>query len=175
MSMWGDDTGDESGNYAGGAGVISSGVPTIDFTAQDEFEHNRRVFGQTYRERHGKHKRCIVLCLNPGQRTAVRCPTCYGRVAVLPVDHAPAVDPPPTRGERFAGWLGRTLGRALGEFLDALAYPFRASADHRAAIIRDTLQDVIAAGLTAEVVQTCPQCATAPLPITAPADTESDS
>ena len=120
-----------------------------------EKEHNRRVFGQTYRERVGpQHRRCIVLCLNPGQRNPQRCPTCYGKAGVLPMDQAD-VEPLPGRGEQFARWFGR----CLGELIDGIMWPFRQGREHRIALIRDILQDAMNAGLTAEITQTCPECA----------------
>jgi hypothetical protein len=120
-----------------------------------EKEHNRRVFGQTYREINGRdHKRCIVLCLDPGQRQPVRCPTCYGKIGVRAMREMPDVDPVPTRGERLAAWLGR----CAGEFIDGARYPFRAGREHTVAVIRDVLQDAMAAGLAAEIVQVCPSC-----------------
>ena len=122
---------------------------------QAEKEHNRRVFGQTYREVSGPdHKRCVVLCLNPGQRQPIRCPCCYGKATFRPMHEGPPIEPEPTRGERLAAWLGA----CLAAFQEAVTYPFRVSREHRVALIRDVLQDAISDGLTAEVVQTCPDC-----------------
>jgi hypothetical protein len=120
-----------------------------------EKEHNRRVFGQTYREVNGpEHKRCIVLCINPGQRQPVRCPCCYGKAAFRPMHEAAPVDPEPGRGERLAAWLGA----CIAAFWDGVTYPWRVSQQHRVALVRDVLMDAIDAGLTAEVVQVCPEC-----------------
>jgi hypothetical protein len=121
----------------------------------EEKEHNRRRFGQTWREVNGRdHKRCIILCLNPGQRKPVRCPCCYGNAGFVPIDEMPGIEPLPTRAERLAAWLG-TLAAA---FWDAVTLPARVSQEHRIALIRDVLQDAMAAGLTAEIVQVCPEC-----------------
>jgi hypothetical protein len=122
---------------------------------QAEKEHNRRVFGQTYREVNGRdHKRCVVLCLNPGQRKPVRCPCCYGKAGFRPMHEGPPVEPIPTRGERLAAWLGG----CLAAFQEAITMPFRVSREHRVALIRDVLQDAMNDGLTAEVVRVCPSC-----------------
>ena len=119
-----------------------------------EKEHNRRVFGQTYRELNGQHKRCIILCLDPGQRQPIRCPCCYGKAGFRPMHEGPPVEPVPTRGERLAAWLGA----CLSAFHEAVTLPFRVSQEHRVALIRDVLQDAISDGLTAEVVRVCPAC-----------------
>jgi hypothetical protein len=118
-------------------------------------EHNRRVFGQTYREVYGpQHKRCIVLCINPGQRKPVRCPCCYGKAGFRPMDELPGIEPVPTRGQRLAAWLGA----CAAAFWEAVTFPVQVSQEHRVALIRDVLQDAMEAGLTAEVVHVCPDC-----------------
>jgi len=122
-----------------------------------ENEHNRHAFGQTYREVHGPgrdHKRCVILCLNPGQRKPVRCPCCYGKAGFRPMHEGPPIEPVPTRGERLSAWIGA----CLAAFHDAVTYPFRVSQQHRVALVRDVLQDAMQAGLTAEMVQVCPAC-----------------
>jgi hypothetical protein len=120
-----------------------------------EQEHHRRVFGQTYREVNGpEHKRCIVLCLDPGQRKPVRCPCCYGKATFRPMREAPPIAPEPGRGERLSAWLGA----CAAAFWEAVTYPWRVSQQHRVALVRDVLMDAMEAGLTAEVVHVCPEC-----------------
>jgi len=115
-------------------------------------ELHREYWGWTNNE---DHTQCIVLCLNPGQRKPVRCPCCYGKAGFRPMHEWPEeIDPVPTRGERLAAWLGA----CLAAFCEAVTTPFRVSRQHHVALIRDVLQDAMDAGLTAEVVQTCPTC-----------------
>lgn len=122
-----------------------------------EVEYHRRVFGVTYRERYGPgHDRCVVYCLEPGQKLKGRCPKCYGPARLAPISEAPDFDPGPGRSARLARWAGVLLGElALGA-----AWPFRASREHHQAMIRDILQDAMAAGLAADVSVTCPGCKT---------------
>ena len=124
-----------------------------------EKEHNRRVFGQTYREVNGRdHKYCIILCLDPGQRKPVRCPCCYGRAAFRPMRDAPGIDPEPGRWERFSAWAGTCIGTFAAALWEAVTFLWRVSQDHRVALIRDVLQDAMDEGLIAEVRQVCPEC-----------------
>lgn len=120
-----------------------------------EVEYHRQVFGVTYRERHGpEHDKCVVYCLEPGQKLKARCPKCYGPARLAPIADAPDFDPGPGRMARLARWFGVLLGElALG-----LAWPFRHSRAHHEALIRDILQDAIGRGLAAEVVSICPEC-----------------
>lgn len=88
-----------------------------------EKEHNRRVFGQTYRERTApRHKRCINYCRAPGQREARRCPTCYGHAETRHMSEIPGdIEPTPGRRERFWIWAGWVIGTIwLG-----ITYPWR--------------------------------------------------
>lgn len=115
-----------------------------------EKEHNAKKFGQTYREVHGherEHKRCVVLCLDPGQRNAIRCPVCYGKAGTVPMDQGPEIDPIPTKGARLAAWLGGTAAA----FWQGLRFPFTRDQEHYRALVIDVIQDAMEAGLTAEV------------------------
>ena len=84
--------GQEAARYAGGVGVGSDGQhaplgvrgrTTADMSSEER-AYNRLVFGVTYQERYGKPEAvCTAYCLHPGQkRSGVRCPACYGQVAV---------------------------------------------------------------------------------------------
>lgn len=125
--------------------------------SEAEREHNALVFGVTYRERHRVqvHDVCVAYCLTPGQRKrGQRCPACYGPVDVRLLD-GEDIDPCPTRAERIAAWAGGWAGA----FCDAFMFPFRVGRAHTEAMVRDILQQAMAAGLRAEIVQICPKCA----------------
>jgi hypothetical protein len=129
-----------------------------DFDAADEYEYNRRVYGLTYRERHGGKDVCIVLCKRPRSTPkAAKCPSCYQKIRVAPLGQAAelGLEPGPPRprlGPRLARWLGEMAGAAL----EGLAVPFQRSRDHRAALIRDLLHDVVGEGFIVEM--TCHEC-----------------
>lgn len=110
-----------------------------------EREHNRRMFGVTYRERTGQtvhdqrraHAKCVSYCLAPGQRTrGTRCPACFGPVEIRAIEQED-IDPCPTHAERLAAWIGGWAGA----FWDAMMFPFRVGRAHTEAMIRDILRD----------------------------------
>lgn len=123
------------------------GRTTADWTPEEK-QHNRRVYGVTYRERYGEPAGvCVTYCLTPGQRRrGIRCPSCFQGVEIRPMDGS-EVEPGPTRAERFAAWVGGWAG----SFCEALMYPFRVGRAHTEAMIKDILQEAMAAGLSAEV------------------------
>jgi hypothetical protein len=162
-----DEDEEEGGQFRDPGGVISR-LADAEIASRDEWrvsrtsaeiEHNRRAFGVTYNEVYGRddHRQCIILCLDPGQRRPVRCPCCYKKAAYRGFDEMPEIEPIPTRGERLAEWIGA----CMAAFWTGLTAPLRVSQEHRVALIRDVIQDAMAAGLTAEVVQICPVCAAA--------------
>lgn len=124
--------------------------------SEAERDHNRQMFGITYRERHGlpEHAVCVAYCRNPGQRRhGARCPSCYEKIDIRPIG-SEDIEPVPTRAERFAAWAGGWAGA----FLEAAMFPFRVGRAHTEAMVRDILQQAMAAGLRAEIVQVCPKC-----------------
>jgi hypothetical protein len=134
-----------------------TGAPAARTTADltpEERDYNRRVFGQTYRERYGPPAgTCVSYCLNPGRlRRGARCPSCYGPVVIRAFSED--IAPGPTRAERLAAWIGGWAGA----FLDAMMFPFRVGRDHTRALVRDLLQEAIEAGLRAEIAEVCPLC-----------------
>jgi hypothetical protein len=120
-----------------------------------EREHNAKVLGVTYRERYKPrdHDRCIILCVSPAPERMNRCPSCYGKAVPYDV-YQSGFEPMPGRAERF----GRLLGEWAAALVQAFRYPFQRDADHYRALVIDTLQDAIQAGLRAEVTQVCPRC-----------------
>ena len=120
-----------------------------------EQAHNRRVFGQTYREKYGQDiDQDVLFCIHDSHQGTTFPSAMHGKIRVLPASETPAFDPEPGRGDRLARWFGR----CLGEFWLGLTYPFRASQDHTRAMIRDVLHDaLIASALTIETVP-CPVC-----------------
>lgn len=120
---------------------------TADMTPEEK-QYNRRVYGLTYSERYGKPAgTCVTYCLTPGQRhRGIRCPACFQDVEIRPFGE-PEVEPGATRAERFSAWIGGWAGA----FCDALMFPFRVGRAHTQALIRDTLQEAMGAGLNAEV------------------------
>ena len=148
---------EQAHRYSGAVGVgeevesASTGVPgarTVRDQTPEERAYNRQVFGVTYRERYGQPSaECVTFCRTPGQRRrGQRCPCCYGPVAVRPIDGAD-IDPEPGRAERFAAWVGGLAGA----FADAMLYPFRVGRAHTEALVRDILQEAMAAGLSADI------------------------
>lgn len=114
----------------------------------EERAYNRQVFGVTHRERHGQTAGvCVTYCLTPGQRRrGIRCPACFQDVEIRPLDGSD-VEPGVSRAERFAAWAGGWAGA----FADAMLFPFRVGRSHTEAMIRDLLQEAMAAGLRAEI------------------------
>jgi hypothetical protein len=90
--------------------------------------------------------RCVIYCQDPHISRLLRCPSCYKKAVVW----AEPKDRGATPGERFAGWLGRMLA----ELWQGLTYPFRYDRDQ----LRAMLEDLLADGMRAEVVQVCPEC-----------------
>lgn len=146
-------------------GALGIGQPNDSFEAaevehlsaltNEEREHNRRVFGQTWRERTGQtfadqrrsHTRCVAYCLTPGdRRRGIRCPSCYGDIDIRAIGQED-IEPSLTRAERLAAWIGAWIGA----FCEAVMFPFRVGRAHTEALIRDTLQQSIDAGLTADI------------------------
>lgn len=128
-----------------------TGAPHARSTSEltpEERQHNRQVFGVTYRERYGQPAGiCVCYCLTPGQRRrGIRCPACFQEVEIRPLDVSD-VEPGVSRAERFAAWAGAWMGA----FADALLFPFRVGRSHTEAMIRDILQEAMAAGLSAEI------------------------
>lgn len=119
-----------------------------------ELEHNRNMFGVTYRERRGpRHRRCINYCLQPGQRTAKRCPTCYGRVETRPMDEDDeSIEPGSGRRERFWQWVGMVGGHIML----GMSYPWRLDR----ARMRELLEEELAESVL-RVDLICPVCAAA--------------
>lgn len=108
---------------------------------------HREYWGRSEHSYGQDHDACVTYCRTPGQRRrGVRCPACYGPVVVRPIEGAD-IDPAPRRAERFLAWCGGWIGA----FADAMLYPFRVGRSHTEALIRDILQEAMAAGLRAEV------------------------
>jgi len=97
----------------------------------------------------GHLKRCIVVCRTDDPRPPKRCPSCFGRALSVPQWQA-QLEPPPGLAAR----LGRWAGDWCAAFWLALTYPWRLDQ----ARLRALLEDMMAAGLRAEVVQVCPVC-----------------
>lgn len=111
----------------------------------EERAHNRAVYGVTYSELHPReHAVCVTFCLTPGQRRrGPRCPSCYGKVDVRAIGEAD-IEPCPTRAERFAAWAGGWVAA----FCEALLFPFRVGRAHTEAMVRDILNEALAAAVT---------------------------
>ena len=149
-------SGDDSGEYEDSA--HTAGV-AISYTSAPmsgaEVDYHRKIFGETYRERHGRDSaKCIALCRTPDDRRSARCPSCYGPVAVRSFNDMTDIPPEPGRGERLAAWIGRFAAELAHGFM----FPFQASRRHQEAIIRDILQDAIGEGLPVDIYLTCPRC-----------------
>lgn len=113
-------------------GALGIGPPNDRFEAADQ----RR-----------SHTRCVAYCLTPGdRRRGIRCPSCYGDIDIRPIGQED-IEPSPTRAERLAAWIGAWIGA----FCEAVMFPFRVGRAHTEALIRDTLQHSIDAGLTADI------------------------
>lgn len=148
---------EQAHRYSGAVGIgdelaaVATGAPagrTVAAQTPEERAYNRRVFGVTYRERFGQPGGvCVAYCLTPGQRRrGIRCPACFQDVEIRPMSGS-EVEPGLTRAERLAAWAGGWVGA----FWDAVLFPFRVGRAHTEALIRDTLQEAITAGLQAEI------------------------
>lgn len=148
---------EQAHRYSGAVGVgdelaaVVTGAPagrTVADQTPEEKAYNRRVFGITYRERYGQPAAtCVSYCQAPGQRRrGPRCPACYGPVEIRPLNGSD-VEPGATRGQRFAAWAGGLAGA----FAEAMMFPFRVGRSHTEAMVRDILQEAMAAGLRAEI------------------------
>lgn len=114
----------------------------------EERAYNRNLYGLTYRERYGSRAAgCVAYCTHPGQkRRGPRCPACYGPVDIRALTEDSDIEPGPTRGERFAAWVGSWVGA----FVDAMMFPFRVGRAHHEAMIRDILREALVNGLQVE-------------------------
>jgi hypothetical protein len=120
-----------------------------------EHEHNQKRFGETYRERYGRRRqRCVNYCLSPGQRSAHRCPTCYGKVETRPIDAAPEDAVPEWQlSIRLRFWARFWLLAGYAAF--GLSWPWRVDRERIVTALRDEL-----AHLVIEVTEPphCPVC-----------------